>query len=493
MQIDLGSSKQVFVDWSLINPGYGLPCRTPASVPKHKPYGVRIAVHSPTVLPDPIVRPEYPWEEVLINCYCTLLQDEAGLKLYYEAYGPHDGGRFKGNNTRLCLAESADGVRWQRKMVNLVNVAGTIENNVVYSPEFPGSMLGHGCTVFRDPSAPPAERYKLVHGKMVPPGPRDWRTMPVVFGAVSPDGIRWTPLEEPLLQHPSDTQVVVQYDSTARVYRGLFRGFSGDYNHMHPLAKDYAGVPIHGRRGVDQAATSDFRNWPKPEPALYPEPDDPPDWDIYTNAYAQWPGANMHLMFPAFYYRASDLVEVHLATSRDGRNWKRIQRGPISPAGAQGTSSEGGIYAGQGIAVLTDRWLLPVTPQTHTHNWVLHQKSAPKAEGGVWLAAIRPDGFTSLSADEQGECWTFPFTFTGKNLALNSWAGTGGHIRVGLEDQNGPIADYAVEDCTPLEGDCLWKSVRWRGGDLSRFAGKEIVLHVQLKGARLHAFRFTND
>ena len=81
MQIDLGSNKQVFVDWSLINPGYGLPCRGPSSVPKHKSHGVRIEVHSPSILPDPVVRPEYPWEEVMINCYCTLLQDEGGTRV----------------------------------------------------------------------------------------------------------------------------------------------------------------------------------------------------------------------------------------------------------------------------------------------------------------------------------------------------------------------------------------------------------------------------
>src|ERR1043166_1481723 len=85
--IDVGSRKQVFIDWFLINPGYGLPWGGVATEPKHMPYGLRIAVHAPTVLPEPIILPEHPWEEVLVNAFCTLMQDDGVLRLYYEAYG----------------------------------------------------------------------------------------------------------------------------------------------------------------------------------------------------------------------------------------------------------------------------------------------------------------------------------------------------------------------------------------------------------------------
>ena len=91
MTLDLGTKKQVFVDWSLIDPGYGLPWGGVATEPRHMPHGVRLAVHPPALQPEPILTPQYPWEEVMIGCYGTLLQNDGVLRLYYEAYGKQAG------------------------------------------------------------------------------------------------------------------------------------------------------------------------------------------------------------------------------------------------------------------------------------------------------------------------------------------------------------------------------------------------------------------
>jgi len=490
MAIELGTRKQVFIDWSLIDPGYGLPWVGPPTEPKHMPHGVRLAVHPPMVHPEPILSPQHPWEEVMINIYCTLLQEDGVLRLYYEAYAPQPGGAFMDDAARLCLAESTDGLTWQRKMLGLVEYNGARANNIVYAPELPGAKAGHGFTVFKDPSAPPPERYKLVHGTTLA-NPGYWRRTQVVMGAVSPDGLRWTPIEEPLLRHPCDTQTVVQYDAAAGVYRGYFRGLVPSHDE---LGRDFKGKGIHGRRVADQAFTKDFRHWPEPEPALYPEPTDPPDLDIYTPGYVPWPGTtDAHLLFPSCFSRATDVMEVHMATSRDGRTWKRLQRGPILPAGEPGTLGVGGIYAGQGIAAFDDRWLMPVAPQEFTHNTFVQSQTPPKDQRGLWITSIRPDGFTSLCADSRGECWTFPFVFSGNKLLVNSWARYGGNVRIGLEDKDGPIAGYGIADCEPLQGDCMWKPVTWKGNaDLSRLAGKQIILRMQLIRVRLHAFRFSD-
>jgi hypothetical protein len=281
----------------------------------------------------------------------------------------------------------------------------------------------------------------------------------------------------------------MQFDASAGIYRGYFRGLVPSHD---GLGKDFKGKGIHGRRVVDQAFTKDFRNWPETEPGLYPEPTDPPHWDIYANSYVQWPDTtDAHLMFASFYCRASDLVEIHLATSRDGRRWSRLQHDPVVPAGAANSVTAGGVYAGQGIAVRDNQWLIPVGPQRHTHNSGRPGKPLPDHEGGIWLASIRPDGFTSLASEDRGECWTFPFVFSGRSLLVNSWARFGGNVRFGLEDKDGPIAGYGLADCNPLEGDCMWMPVMWRGNaDLSPFAGKQIILHIQLIRSRLHAFRF---
>ena len=74
--------------------------------------------------------------------------------------------------------------------------------------------------------------------------------------------------------------------------------------------------------------------WPEPQVVLEADPQDPPTDDLYTNGYSRYPGGGpFHLMFPAVYYRTRDVLDVHLAVSRDGVLWHRPERTPIIPMG----------------------------------------------------------------------------------------------------------------------------------------------------------------
>ena len=52
---ELGSRKHVFIDWDLVEPGYGLAwdARTPASW--EMPSGLRLVPHSPLIAPEPLL------------------------------------------------------------------------------------------------------------------------------------------------------------------------------------------------------------------------------------------------------------------------------------------------------------------------------------------------------------------------------------------------------------------------------------------------------
>ncbi len=491
MPIPLGGRKQVFVDWTLIDAGYGLSFKDGKAAPRRMPRGVRLAVHPPVLMPAPSFYADRPWEDRFINaCYTTLVQEQGRLRMYYETHSCHD--RRSDLSARVCLAESDDGRLWRRDPLGLIEWQGSRQNNIVYSKEIPGVVAAHGAAVFKDPSAPPEERYKIVHCGPIRVGEQ---TLPGLWASVSPDGLRWRPLEKPLMQHTSDTQNIIAWDAEARLYRAFVRGIFPTHGRL--------GKGFHGRRAVDGAVTKDFRVWPSPEPVLSPGPDDPPDWDIYANAYVQWPGAaDAHLMFPSFYCRASDVVEVHLAVSRDAWHWSRPAKTPILPAGEPGAPWEGGMYAGHGIAALTERglapnhdaatlWAIPIGVVYYTHNYVPPDDDHLHRRQGPWLATIRPDGFMSLCADAAGECWTYPVTWTGNRLRVNSWARLGGGIRIGLESSDGPVEGFSVDDCDPLEGDCLWREVAWRGKrDVGALAERGLLLHIRLLRARLHAFTF---
>jgi hypothetical protein len=477
MPITLGNRKHVFIDWSLIEPGYGVAWGgEPTSW--EMPSGLRIASHAPVIAHDPLIVPEHPWES-FINVYCTLFEDEGRFRLYYETHVTKEDGATDDLKAMLAYAESTDGVTWTKPQVGTASFRGSTNNNLVFGLEPARGRGAHGVTVFMDPSAPADERYKLVHM-----GREDGRYQ--VFGAASPDGLRWTALPEPLLgNYISDTQTVIRFDERKGRYVGYFRGWTHQ-NHA---------PGFHGRRAIAYAETNDFRHWPTPEIIVVPEASDAPDVDIYTNGYVPWPGdADAHLMFPAYYGRSLDILEIHLLTSRDGVRWERPWRSPIIPAGEPGSGRVGGVYAGCGlVATAPGEWSLPIGPKLQTHNQSHFASGrATPDRGGLRRAIWRPDGITSLEAEVEGQCSTFPLSYEGGQLLVNAWTRFGGDIRFELADASGtPIPGRTFADCDPVTGDAPSHTVTWDGSaDLASWAGTLVRLRMRLKRARLHALQF---
>ena len=484
----LGSRKHVFIDWGLIEPGYGLSFGGERPESWEMPQGLRLVGHLPRLAQVPLVTADRPWEarDALsgIGVYCTLFEDEGRYRLYYDGgdlSGKLDVDEDVGTQRILAYAESTDGVNWVKPSVGSVTYNGSRDNNLVYGGDASPGRDAHGATVFKDPSASPEERYKLVHI-----GSYEGRFC--VFGAVSPDGLRWRPIERPLIpEYLSDTQCVVRFDPDKGRYVGYFRGWTA---HEHGT--------VHARRIISYAETDRFETWPRPRPLVSADMHDGPDTDIYTNAYTPWPGADAHLMFPAFYHRNGDFTDVHLMTSRDGLHWQRPLRQPVIPAGEPGTSSMGGAYAGCGLVSLAEgEWSLPFSARRSSHNGVFFDNSL--AETGVLTATWRQDGFVSLEAESVGACSTLLLDFAGRRLELNAWTRFGGEIRIELADASEdnrrthtpPIAGRSFQDCDPISGDHLSRTVTWRGeSDLSTWSGRPIRVRLQLRRARLYAMQF---
>ena len=74
-------------------------------------------------------------------------------------------------------------------------------------------------------------------------------------------------------------------------------------------------------------------------------------------------------MFPAFYQRNADIVEIQMLTGRDGVNWERLTREQMAPGGEPGTPGEGGYYAGSGlVSYQADEVSMAISATWHTHN-----------------------------------------------------------------------------------------------------------------------------
>ena len=480
---DVGSSKQVFIDWDLIEPGYGLSWGGERPTSWEMPHGVRIAVHRPRIDLQPLIVADRPWES-MVTSMVTLMEDEGRYRMWYECWSLAEGDDSIGEAaypTMLAYAESADGANWVKPRIGTVSFGGSTDNNLVY-------WASRGSSVFKDPSAPPDERYKLVC--MARGG---------IGGAVSPDGLRWKSLEQLLVS--ADDAFEDQIPDAARfdTERGRYVGYFRGWDRRNP------GL-WHGRRTIAYAESDRFESWPVPQTIVAPNVNDGPDTDIYTNSYAPWPGApDAHLMFPGYYQRTRDVREVHLLTSRDGMDWHRPTSEPIIPCGEPGSGwGEGSWLAGTGLVSFhPGEWSLPVRPQSRSHNQYQFPTGPqnPPNWGELCLATWREDGFTSLEAESKGGCSTMPIVFTGGRLEINAWTRFGGEIRIELADPSGEIelnyktaetvAGHTFEECDPISGDVLKHVVTWNGeSDLSAWAGRPVRLRFSLRRARLFAFQF---
>ena len=482
---DVGRAKQVFIDWGLIEPGYGVGWRDGRPCPWEMPYGVKIAVHRPRVDAQPLISSDRPWEGS-INVYSTLLEEGGTYRLYYECYGRGRASEPGDSKAMLAYSESTDGLSWQKPTIGHVSFRGSKQNNLVYARDATLGRGASGASVFKDPSAPTDERYKLVHVGSE-------QGQPCVFGAVSPDGLRWRALEKPLIRgYKSDTQTVVLFDRGRGRYVGYFRGWErlGDGGWS-------------GRRTIAYAETDRFENWPIPRTIVALDATDEPDVDIYTNAYVRWPrAANAHLMFPTLYRRGPDVMQVHLMVSRDGVDWQRPSREPLIPSGEPGSGWEGGVYAGRGLTSFNPGELaLVIGPRWHTHNqarFPAERQGDLPSRGYLCCARWREDGFTSVEATTEGRCTTVPLSFAGHELTVNAWTRFGGEMRVGVVEALGPemsdtrpVEGYTIDECDPISGDALKQTVTWNGrSDLKAWAGRPIRLRFLLRRARLHAFQF---
>jgi hypothetical protein len=512
----LEQGPHLFTDWRHVRPGMvrwdtlnGQPTSLfspqgdPGNVQSHSldaPYNVRIIAQKAEKI-GPFIKPEKPWERIIF--WHSLLYDEGKYRVWYSTV-PSDywTGSTPGIGTNLsadwghllCYAESDDLYTWTRPSLNIQAYHGEPSNIIFGGPRTPDTGY-HGGGVFIDPSAPPEERYKTLYmGQLslerlqecekrlgLEADPMAIHYRGAMFGAVSPDGIHWTALPDPVMLANSDTNNRVSYDPILKKYVA------------------YVRMWLFGRRAIGRAETDDFRRWPLPEPVLWIGGQDDAAADIYTNAYTLHPGAaKEYLMFPAFYLRDTDTTEIRMASSQDGKCWSYVPGGPVLRTSTVGEWDGGCVFvSGDLVPMQQDRVALPLVGYSVPHKY---PRFMPL--GQIGFATWASERLAAVESTGRGQFTTPQFIFTGSQLILNVETKRAGEIRVEVAEAEGvprpvpqsegsAVQGFGFGDCEPICGNLQSHAVTWRGqSDLSFLAGKPISLRFQLKAAKIFSFQF---
>jgi hypothetical protein len=354
--------------------------------------------------------------------------------------------------------------------------------------EVPGQTAFDGFTFFIDPAGSDEERYKAVYTAHPPeserpalweayqkihPRHRDVRLnekrLYCMYGVVSPDGIQWTPIREPLMVHMSDTDTSIYYDT----WLGRYVMYSRLY--------------WQERRWIGRAEAEDFHHWGPVNPLIWPSLDGSLSDDIYTNGRTEYPGLpGYHLMFPMVYHRYTQTSDVRLFSSADGICWSQVPGGPVISPGTPGEWDSEFIVGGKDLVPLGDDRVGIIYHGTSFPHKYPRWKGVLEAGGAAW--AWWPKGrLCAVVADGDGEFFTFPLSPAGRELRLNVRTRRGGEVRVGLVGVTG----RTVDECDPIVGDSLARVVHWKEqSDIGTNVGERITLHVKLRAAEVFGFEW---
>lgn len=472
----LAGNRIVFTDWSYVQPGdldwvdasgksvYVVGNVSPGAarhVGIEAPRGVRIRAERPQIV-GPLERPH--------RC---IIQD----------------GKLYRGWTDNEYYESTDGITWVKKA------------RLVLDKETDG--IQH---VFIDPVAPAEERYKSVwsddrltaadfdrYRKQYPDDwePRalvhyaEYKTVSCIRGSVSPDGIHWKTLPDPLGVEYSDTLNTAYYDSVLRKYVVFTRAWS-----IRPYA-DHLPVDIRnswtgtGRRAIGRTSSATFRHFPPSELILEAPPSMLPSETLYTNCYTTVPGApDQHLMFPTVWNASiDDRTRIVMASSHDGAVWSWVPGGDLLETAKPGEWNGGCIWATPNLIELPNGdWALPY----YAHN-VPHKYPRGQRKSGLGYAVWPKGRMVAIEAPEKGELTMMTVIAPGLRLRVNATTTAAGSILVEVAGK----PDRTFDRCARLSGDLHWSPVRWGDHeDLGIAAGQAVTLRFRLDHAAIYGIQF---
>ena len=472
---------------------------------------------------NPVIRCDRWCDGDYMEPYTTMYDDEEKLfKMWARAGSDGKAGYVGGNAAYMLYFTSADGVRWDKPDLGIVEVAGRRDHNIVFTSDMvlkSRTALSYGPDKFVVPSTAmtPQGKKAFFWGVNRHPRPRDASEKHIAAAIVqdqrrgahivtSPDGIHWSCAAAPFWQTPHDVSSKGD-DCLMHLFFDEAKGKWVIYRRIVPEFSErmIANDSDRNRAGVDRynrsyayAESEDLKEWKNHRFILAMDADDPADTELYQFACHKFGETYVGYM-SIFHLRRPQPIDIHLATSRDGIHFTRVCRGtPFIPSGPLG------YYDFMAMACSQPQPIV-VNDTVHIYYAALNfphdaNPSGDKSSqtGGVALATLKRDRFASLETgiSDAGPCrvLTRPFVVRHPRLSLNAATWTKGSIRVEVLTRDWqPIPGFTEPEAREIQGDALDHPVRWSNkADLGELLGQEIRFKFYMTRARLHAMTLSH-
>jgi len=424
-----------------------------------------------------------------------------------------------GNNAHIAYAESKDSINWEKPNLGIYEYAGNRDNNIVFRGDVDGYVRGfHGGGVFVDPSSVD-EHYKMLYVGIITdeeweafegkyPGEADtmarrpdiggYRCVFAVFGAVSPDGIHWKAIPEPLMIQHADTMNTCYYDLDMKKYVAYIRAWQVNRRVDGYGAADSTSWIGVGRRSIGRAVSDDFRHFSKPELVFTTDADMPPSHVWYTNCKTTLPGCpDKHVMFPWLWELERDGGDVWLLSSADGWTWSRVPGGPVVTCGNPGEpDGEYVVCSGNLLEYPDNKWCIGYSGNPIPHKYpgrdVSQRKGLfPDVHGVSGLAMWEKGRLVALQCDNEGEFATVAVMPPTDRIRLNATIRPTGYIKVAVRVWgSGDLPEQTYDNTDTIVGDGLEMPVTWKNDPVIPCHNKPIILRFRLKQAKIYGIEF---
>ena len=437
--------------------------------------------------PEPVLRPEMPWEGKTVQIKGGYRYNGASdiFEMWYWTWSCTIDEMYAGAPTFLCYATSKDGISWERPELGEYEFEGSKKNNIVLATN--GDPWG----IMIDPlESDPARRFKLGLYYQPPgsPGAKDpaarsefMRSVIDQYGMYvcsSPDGITWS-FQDKLLVGGAG-------DAGSLIFDPLRRGYAATSRRYHNLADHFVLEWRNYRRVIAVTTSDDFSSWTPLQTVLKPDEFDETGVQLYQMVPFVYGNQYLGLLWVQ---HPTELSAMELASAREIHAWKRVgKREEFFSVGAPGMWDMG--WAALGLSP-------PALKGDTLYMWYSGKPQGHGTQGNfssaIGLLKLRRDGFVALRAGiGGGELMTEPIEVRGPHLAVNATV-LFGSLRIRIIDDVEVAKGYSFEECNGLvHDDSIRAEITWGAErrDLSPFIGRKVRLHIQTDNATsLYSYR----